>query len=200
VRFAAGEAAGGIALQAARLLDLYLADHAPRPADILAVEWPVSLPPDALGVPVRGRPDLLLASPSGPVLVEFKTGRMPLDARRAAEAAAQAALYASASELAGDPPARGRVVLLRRLKTPRIETAELSLGAADRGRALQSLSEDWRLLSAARSAGAFPARPGWSCDSCPYARRCAAETNDTAPGPDAPTGPGGTAGRPPSTS
>jgi hypothetical protein len=176
VRFARRESAGGISIQAVRLLDAYLADHAPRPRDILAVEFPVTLPaPAAVGAPVLGRLDLLLGSPEGPVVVEFKTGRMPLDARRSAEAVAQAALYASAVELAGSPPGRGRIVLLRRLRTPRIETAEAALGGNVRDRAVRTLAEDWRLLSAARRAGAFPARRSWSCDACPYALRCASD-------------------------
>jgi hypothetical protein len=173
VQYGVRDDAGTLRTRAGAALRLFAEGRLPGPAAITAVEEPVTLAVEGVVVPVVGRADLRTQEDGATVITEFKTGRQPMTPGRLREAAGQLALDAAAH---GGGPARGRVVLLRLLKTPRVDTAEFDLTEATAAAMSRTLQEVWTLLSAAAWTGTFPPNPSWACGGCPYRRRCEAET------------------------
>ncbi|MBI3830137.1 MAG: PD-(D/E)XK nuclease family protein [Planctomycetes bacterium] len=165
----------------ARELFKLLLEAPPGQARILAVERPVRLKLPGLSVVVVGRADLILEIDGIIWLIDLKTSRNALAADQLAQGGAQLALYTAALRAEGARwliPSRAKLLVLRKLKQPKLEAFEVNIGAASLERAKRMLSDTWRLLEAAASCGAFPTKPGWACTACPYRDRCLRDTSE----------------------
>ena len=161
------------------LLHSYVEDRLPLAGRITGTEESVRLDVPGLNVPVIGRIDLRIETDWSVVIVDAKTSKTAFNEDKLIQATSQLALYGSAFEPLGiqlGKTIRGRFVVFRKLKRPKIEVVNVDLSAADVNRTLRMLRETWSLIEAAYAAGSFPANPGWQCKQCPFRNRC---QNDT---------------------
>jgi putative RecB family exonuclease len=179
VRFCQGESTETLHALARSLLALYVEHHVPTLGWVRKVEESVRAALPGMSVPVVGRIDWLAEDDQALWLVDAKTARSAFNDDRLREVTPQLALYASTyMPLAAflGKPLRGRLVLFRKLKKPRIEVRELDLGAADLAYTQQMLRETWSLIEAAYRADSFPVCPSWACKQCVYQLRCRQES------------------------
>jgi RecB family exonuclease len=179
IQYAKTETEAGLMAAAAAMLAVYIEFEARQPKQrILGIEEALHWESPALPVPLAGRLDLLVETPDKLVLKDYKTSKGTFTEDKLQEAAAQLGLYAEAlGALAEDlgKPFAAEVVVLRKLKTPKVEVVPVPLEAADTQRIMQRLADTWRLIGGAYEQDAFPPSPSWQCTSCPYRDGCAKE-------------------------
>lgn len=161
------------------LLRSYIEERLPMFGRITGIEECVRLDVPGLNVPVIGRIDAQIETDVSVVIVDAKTSKTAFKDDKLMQATAQLALYGSAFDPLGrqlGKPVRGRFVVFRKLKQPRIEVVNVDLPSADVNRTLRMLRETWALIEAAYAAGSFPANPSWQCKQCPFRNRCQTET------------------------
>lgn len=147
-------------------------------SQVLSVEMGVRMRLQEIQVPFVGRVDLISRQDGTTWLTDAKTVRSLPSADQLTQTGAQLALYAMAvqSGTLQTKPMRAQLLLLRKLKTPRVEKAEVEIGPLQVARARRMLTDTWNLIGAAAERNSFPARPGWYCSSCPYRLRCERDT------------------------
>lgn len=116
--------------------------------------------------PFLGYADLVLIDAHGSVkLVDFKTTRSHWGNAKLKEYSGQLILY---EMLLGEECSELNFVSVNKAKSPTVQQLTVERSASDRSALLDQIGAVVRGIEA----GAFPARPGWACASCPYQHRC----------------------------
>lgn len=178
IRFGKNEDAAKMRDMARSLFGQFLEQVEPGLDRILAIEEQLSLTIPGMWVPVVGRLDLLTETDDCLIVVDTKTARNSFT-DKVPVATGQLALYAEAmspmaSEL--DKPFKGRFVVFRKLKSPKIEVVDVPVRATEKAHAVAMVKSWWQLITAAEKANAFPQNPGPFCKGCQYKDRCARES------------------------
>lgn len=177
IRFGKNEDAAKLRDMAKSLFGQFMEQVEPGLDRILAIEEQVSLKIPGMSVPVVGRLDLLTETEDHLIVVDHKTARNSFT-DKVPVAAAQLALYAKAMKPVARQlrkPQKGRFVVFRKLKAPKIEVVDVPIRDTERSGAVAMVRSWWRLIEVASKASAFPKNPGPFCKACEYRIRCATE-------------------------
>lgn len=177
IRFAKDEDKPKLCDMAKCLFKQFLELVEPGLDQILAIEEQLSLRIPGMSVPVVGRLDLLVEHEEYLVVVDTKSARNSFN-DKVPVATGQLALYSQAlTSLACDldKPFKGRFVVFRKLKAPKIEVVDVPLRVSDKVNVIAMVKAWWQLIEAAHKAKTFPPNPGPFCRNCEYQTRCAAE-------------------------
>lgn len=165
--------------QAARLVSAYIAQVPPGEPAPLAVEARLEAPlvdPFTgvdLGINLMGIADLVLPSPDGPVIIDFKTAARaskPLEIVHEIQLGCYAFMLRS---LTGEEESAIEIRSLVKTKTPKIAYSKFGRRSDSHLRRLFAVIHEY--LDCLRT-GRFTYRPGWTCGMCDYQKECAAHS------------------------
>ena len=179
VKFNKSETEAGLFDLAEALLQIYIEERLPHFGPIVEIEECVRIEVPDLNVPVIGRVDARMETNNSLVITDAKTSKTAFNDDKLVQATSQLAIYGSAFESLSrqlGKVLRGRFIVFRKLKAPKIEVIDVDLSTADVNRTLRMLRETWALIEAAYSAKSFPANPSWQCKQCPFRSRCQHDT------------------------
>ncbi len=179
IQFGKGETDASLHALATALITAYCADHLPVLGAVRGVEESVRINLSEMSVPIVGRVDLLTEDECALWLIDAKTAKSAIGEDKLREIVPQLALYATSYWPMAkfmNKPLRGRLVVFRKLKAPRIELIDLDLAETALARTQRMLRETWALIEAANQSGSFPTRPSWVCRQCVFQSRCRRES------------------------
>lgn len=161
VKFKDDESAADLAETGAQLVRMYTAAN--QNLEVLSTEVPFELP-IADGITMRGVFDVLLA---GDRIREMKTAARNYDAGTL-QRHVQLSAYAWSYRALHGRDAVIEVVALLKLRSPRIETHEVTRSGAELSWFVGMVIEVARAIEA----GVYPPNPSWACSDCEYAEQC----------------------------
>jgi hypothetical protein len=170
VQFGEDESVESLASKAEKMLAVFQASDAVRPAgSIVGIEEELR-GPIAEGIPdLLARVDLLVDAGSGLRITDFKTARARWNQEQAEEAGEQLLLYHALASRLSDLPVELEIVVLTKTKEPTVERFTVAAEPARIERTRGIAQRVWQAIAAGHF---YPAPSPMACGSCKYRQAC----------------------------
>lgn len=174
LKFSKTESAASLQALGRRMVDAFLASPESAPiGQSICIEDRAAGVIDPQIPPIEGKVDFVRLTDEGLVLRDYKTTRSRWNQDKVTEAAPQLMLYATLldQELQGWKTVEQlEFVTVTKAVKPVVQLHQVRIRPEAVQACVEQIGDVWHGIQA----GVFPARPGWPCKTCPYARLCPA--------------------------
>ncbi|MCA9310232.1 MAG: PD-(D/E)XK nuclease family protein [Phycisphaerales bacterium] len=175
IRFGTRDDADSMITLGTSMLEAFVASELATPQGrIVAIEEPVRGTLDDSIPDLEGYVDLVFEQDGQLVIRDYKTTRSAWGAGQVREAVGQLVIYGAlmTPTTKADRTVSLEFVTITKQRAPKVKRLEASGEDEDKVATVTTVVTQLRNIWTGISAGAFPARPGWNCATCPYQARC----------------------------
>jgi len=175
LRYGKTETQATLAELSQRMVESFLASpHSTPVGEAVLIEDRISGIVDPAIPPIEGKVDhVRIGADGGLILRDYKTTRSKWNEAKVEESAPQLRLYATLlnKELDGWQSVNQlEFVTVTKAKKPVVQLHEVRIRPESVQACVDQIGEIWHGIEQ----GVFPTRPGWQCQSCPFAYQCPA--------------------------